>query len=75
MAVARQAHSTMTLYPAEYEVRAFTVERQGANRAVHVWLLNPGSGRLAIGDWNAEGEVFLISDDGRVISYEPNLFP
>ncbi len=73
--VARQAHSAMTVYPAKYELHAFTVERQGANRAVHVWLFNPGSGRMNIADWDAQGEVFLISDDGRVIAYDPNVFP
>ena len=75
LTVTRQAHAAMTVYPGKYELKALTAERQGANWAVHVWLLNPGSGRPNIGDWDAEGEVFQISGDGKVLSYDPNVFP
>src|SRR5690242_2350180 len=75
LTVTRQTHAAMTVYPAKYELQALTVERQGTNWAVHVWLFNPGSGRSNIGDWDADGEVFQISGDGKVLSYDPNMFP
>jgi len=73
--VARQAHATMTVHPARYRVHGLTAERHGTNWTVSVWLLDPGSGSPLIADWSADGEAFQISGDGKVISYEPSLFP
>ncbi len=75
LAVARQAHATMTVYPAKYKMHGLTAERQGTNWTVHVWLLKPGSSNPLIADTDSEGEVLQISGDGRILSYDPNVFP
>jgi len=65
----------MSVHPAVYKVEALEAQRQGTNWTVYVWLGYNGSSNPFIQNWVAQGEVFQISADGRVISYDPNVFP
>jgi hypothetical protein len=75
ISVARQAHTRMTTYPTGYLVTGVNAEFQGTNWTVSVGLYLPPS-RPNLGNWDGGFEVFRISADGKVLSYEvPQLFP
>ncbi len=75
VAVALHAHDTMTMHPIRFRIKNITAGRTGTNWAVSVWLIDPGSDNPLLGDWSSEGEMFLISDTGKVLSYNPYVFP
>src|SRR5437879_6033586 len=73
LAIARQAHATMSVHPPKYTVNGLSAEQDGTNWAVTVWLVYEASPNPCVGDWDADGELFRISGDGKVLSFAPSV--